>query len=272
MNTNIQTASSSKKQYEKLFRVLFVGFSYVITLYQAKLFALLETGNLEIGLLCPATWKFPHWNRIFTLEQIVAGVHYYPAKQVFFGGRVGAYFYPLGILLKSIKDFRPDVIYVEQESFSLSAFQFACISRVFDIPLVLFCWENMDRKLSDIRWWTRRFVLRTAKMITVGNEDADKLIREWGFDGRIAVLPQLGVDTGLFHPGNKRNNQNYFTVGFVGRLVPEKGVDLILHAIKILLEKAFDCRLTICGTGESEAELRQQAEDLGISRYIYWLG
>lgn len=272
MNVKTRTVATSKKQHEKPFRVVFVGFSYTINLYQAKLAALLEIGGLEISLLCPASWKFPQWNRVFNLEKIVQGVHYYAAKHVFFGGRVGAYFYPPGIVLKLLKEFHPEAIYVEQEVFSLSAFQFACMSRLFDIPLVLFCWENMDRRLSIIRRWTRSFVLRTAKMITVGNRDAGKLIKKWGFNGTIAVLPQLGVDTGVFHPQAMRNNQNDFVVGFVGRLVPEKGVDLILQAIKTLIEQGFDCRLTICGTGASEAEVRRLAENLDISHSLVWLG
>jgi hypothetical protein len=61
-----------------------------------------------------------------------------------------------------------------------------------------------------------------------------------------------------------------FLVGGSGRFVPRKGFDAILRAVARLP----DAWLWIAGTGELEAELRQLAEELGVSgrtRFLGWL-
>lgn len=71
---------------------------------------------------------------------------------------------------------------------------------------------------------------------------------------RPAYLMQRGIDTTLFSPERRSRTDGEFTIGFVGRLSPEKNVRLLaeleqaLHAAGVL-----DCRFLIVGDG-SERE------------------
>jgi glycosyltransferase involved in cell wall biosynthesis len=58
-------------------------------------------------------------------------------------------------------------------------------------------------------------------------------------------------------------------IGFVGRLVPERGLDLLFRACVGLTGR---WTLTVIGTGPSQEELEALAERLGISARISWLG
>jgi len=58
---------------------------------------------------------------------------------------------------------------------------------------------------------------------------------------------------------------------FCGRLEPQKGVDVLLDACG-KLPKELPWRLVICGIGEDEAALKAQAELLGISKNLLWMG
>jgi glycosyltransferase involved in cell wall biosynthesis len=58
-------------------------------------------------------------------------------------------------------------------------------------------------------------------------------------------------------------------IGFVGRLVPERGLDLLFRACVGLSGK---WTLTVIGTGPSQEELEALAERLGISARVSWLG
>jgi glycogen(starch) synthase len=58
----------------------------------------------------------------------------------------------------------------------------------------------------------------------------------------------------------------------VGRLVYEKGFHLALDAMPRLIERLGGVRFVVAGTGTADAELRAQAERLGISRYGTFLG
>ncbi len=58
----------------------------------------------------------------------------------------------------------------------------------------------------------------------------------------------------------------------VSRLAPNKRVDHAVRALKVLLEKNADVRLTVVGTGGSEKALKQIASDLGIGERVEFTG
>ena len=58
----------------------------------------------------------------------------------------------------------------------------------------------------------------------------------------------------------------------VGRLVYEKGFHLALDALAPVIRRLGDVRFLVAGTGSAEAELKHQAEELGLSRHGTFLG
>jgi glycosyltransferase involved in cell wall biosynthesis len=59
---------------------------------------------------------------------------------------------------------------------------------------------------------------------------------------------------------------------FVGRLVPAKGLDVLLNSLAILRDRQLLPNLSIVGTGPEERSLRRQAHDLGIMSQVEFLG
>jgi len=59
---------------------------------------------------------------------------------------------------------------------------------------------------------------------------------------------------------------------FLGRLVSDKGVDLLLDAVANLKHLGLFPKLTIIGNGPEELSLRQQAKDLGIAEQVDFVG
>ncbi|NJL20440.1 MAG: glycosyltransferase family 4 protein [Leptolyngbyaceae cyanobacterium SM1_3_5] len=66
--------------------------------------------------------------------------------------------------------------------------------------------------------------------------------------------------------------QNPPTVVFAGRLVPEKGVDLLLRAFAQVLLQVPQARLLIAGQGSEANFLQTLAAELGVSDRVTWLG
>jgi glycogen(starch) synthase len=95
---------------------------------------------------------------------------------------------------------------------------------------------------------------------------------------RIAVIPN-GIDPGELRPvGDLRTLRGEFAapeeklVLLVGRLVYEKGFQLALDALPGVIERVGDVRFLVAGSGTHEAELKAQAERLGLSEHGTFLG
>ncbi|HEV2945185.1 MAG TPA: glycosyltransferase family 4 protein [Solirubrobacteraceae bacterium] len=95
---------------------------------------------------------------------------------------------------------------------------------------------------------------------------------------RIAVIPN-GIDPGELRPvGDLRRLRGEFAapeqklVLLVGRLVYEKGFQLALDALPGVIERVGDVRFLVAGSGTHEAELKAQAERLGLSEHGTFLG
>ncbi|RKR86145.1 glycosyltransferase involved in cell wall biosynthesis [Micromonospora pisi] len=80
------------------------------------------------------------------------------------------------------------------------------------------------------------------------------VLRAKGYRGAATIVP-LGVDTTLFQPRPAPRPQGgRFTVGFVGRLEPHKGVRDLLRAVELL-----DCDLLAVGGGSLAPEIERLA-------------
>jgi glycogen synthase len=100
-------------------------------------------------------------------------------------------------------------------------------------------------------------------------------------ESRVAVIPN-GVDPSELQPtGDLRKLRESFAapheklVLLVGRLVYEKGFQLALDALPGVIEQVGDVRFLVAGSGTHEAELKAQAERLGLGEhgtFVGWIG
>ena len=95
---------------------------------------------------------------------------------------------------------------------------------------------------------------------------------------RVSVIRDA-VDTELFSPIEKEKacnrlnlNPNYTYIGFVGSLCPWHGLDYLISAVPLIIEKNKNVRLLIVGDGEMKKILQEMSDDIGISSYIIWTG
>ncbi|HEY5342256.1 MAG TPA: glycosyltransferase family 4 protein [Solirubrobacteraceae bacterium] len=95
---------------------------------------------------------------------------------------------------------------------------------------------------------------------------------------RIAVIPN-GIDPDELRPvGDLRALRAEFAepedklVLLVGRLVYEKGFQLALDALPEVIERVENVRFLVAGSGTHEAELKAQAERLGLGKHGTFLG
>lgn len=176
-----------------------------------------------------------------------------------------------GTLTFGLRRFRPDILHVEEEPDSLAALQ-VCLARRTCAPaarLVFHTWQNVARERGPGVRAVLRTTLGAATAVLCATPEAERVARQLGFRGPTrAILPQ-GVDPVRFAPTAVPPPPGRFTVGYVGRLAPEKGCDLLVEAAAAL---GPPCSLTIVGHGPERATLERRASERRASDRVRFLG
>lgn len=104
----------------------------------------------------------------------------------------------------------------------------------------------------------------------VGNHLRDTALQEQWPRQEIPIAP-MGVDLdSRFTPAASHTPGK--TLVFAGRLVSKKGVQHLLEAMKLLLERVPDARLLVAGHGPLEEVLRARCTSLGLDEHVSFLG
>lgn len=118
--------------------------------------------------------------------------------------------------------------------------------------------------------------IRKASAVHVTSDMEAESVRDFGYTGRVEIIPNPVVVPDFLQEGSyepaKGNNANPFTIGFLGRIHPVKGIEHVLRAMALVGDKAM--RLVVMGSGEPayEASLRQLASQLGLADRVEWAG
>jgi glycosyltransferase involved in cell wall biosynthesis len=169
-------------------------------------------------------------------------------------------------LQRLLSDFRPDLLHVEEEPWTHPAALTLRLARRLGIRSVLSTAESLPRSFNLRQRFRRERCLRHATGVIAANRLALALATKRRPDVPHLTLPQIGITPPpavprIPHPG--------LAIGFIGRLVPERGLDLLFRSCVGLVGK---WTLTVVGTGPSQEELEGLAERLGISARVSWLG
>jgi glycosyltransferase involved in cell wall biosynthesis len=114
--------------------------------------------------------------------------------------------------------------------------------------------------------WIERYAMnRAAGWVCCGQTVAQTLKTRKGYSLPMRVIP-LGVDINHFYPNSEAGHQTLRSlaweeqgapvIGYLGRLVPEKGLDLLMQVLERL---QTPWRALFVGTGPMEAALRTWA-------------
>lgn len=170
-------------------------------------------------------------------------------------------------LTRLLTDFRPDVVQVEGEPWWPITARALRLSEKLKIPTVLVASTSIASPLGFSERLRRNRSLRSARgFIGINRLALDLLLRDRPSVPH-AVIPLHGVSVPV--QGRPRIARGSFDIGFIGRLVPERGVDLLIRATARL---RGDWSLTVVGTGPAQQELEALAEKVGIGSRVRWLG
>ncbi len=169
-------------------------------------------------------------------------------------------------LTSLLRDLRPELVQIESEPHSRAAATASRVTRSLGIPTVAFSWESLAREYPLFARRRRHLTLKHATGVLGGNPLATGLLRSAAPAARHDTIPQFGVTV---PPLPEFRAAAGLVIGCIGRLVPERGVDLLLRACNHLLGA---WSLAVLGTGPEQEELEALAQRFGQASRVRWLG
>ena len=181
-------------------------------------------------------------------------------------------------IIRTIHNFRPDVIHAHNLFFRTTEAA-AMLRMIFRIPLIttvhLGKSEVNSKLLSTlIRTYEAtigNFILRRSDhVIAVSNAVAEHSHSISNTSIPVTVIPN-GVDSQVFCPP-RNGKPTGKTVLFVGRLIANKGPEILIRAIPLVLLRHPDTKFVLVGDGPLFDKLKTKASQMEILHAVSFLG
>jgi glycosyltransferase involved in cell wall biosynthesis len=244
-------------------RVLLLSKALVVGIYQRKLEEMARLG-IDLLALTPPSWKDERGET--HLERVYTSGYRLETIPIALNGNFHLHWYPG--LAGRIRDFQPQIIHIDEEPYNLATWQALRVARQISAKTLIFSWQNIRRVYPPPFSWGEGWTLSQVDHVLAGTQSAAHVWRAKGYAGPLTVIPQFGVDPDLFapilsplSPADLGAGVRTFTMGYVGRLVEEKGIHLLLMAAARL---DGEWRLRLVGSGPYWNALASLAQQLGI--------
>jgi len=245
-------------------RVLMVSKACVVGTYQRKLEELAALPGIELTLVVPPEWR--ERSRVLRYEPMFRRGYQTVVLPMALNGHYHLHFYRG--LAAVVREVRPDLIHLDEEPADAVALQ--CVALAGRARMVFFTWQNLLRPLPPPFSLIQRYTFARSSLALCGNAAAVRVLRSKGYRGLVRLVPQFGFDEELFRFQPKGyQTARPLLIGAAGRLVPEKGFDVLLAAVA---EQPDRWRVEIAGDGPEGPALRRQAARLGTGEQVKFLG
>ncbi len=148
--------------------------------------------------------------------------------------------------------------------------------------LGLFNWKSgvpivLTAHGTDVRWALKKLFsmfanngLRKSAALTLNSGYMKDLLKEFDLPAKTEIIP-MGVDTKKFHPESHKPSRSKKII-FLGRLIEQKGIYVLLDAFSSVLRKVPKAKLEIIGYGPEEDGLIRKVKELAMENSVRFCG
>lgn len=259
-------------------RVLIINSMFVSAVYRRCAEELGKLPGVELTMLTTDYWYMN--GRVMPLDPIPAEAPYHTViGRGAWRGKENRGFYVSG-LAKAFKVSRPDVIYLMEEPFSVFTLEILQLRALYapDVPVVYFTWNNLSLEKFDYRpgFFYRnaaKYALPKMQYALTANTDGIGVLRGSGVTYPVRSIG-YGVDTERYTVENTASvtalrqlhhiSSDDRVIGYVGRMIHMKGIDLLIKAFASLRSREKNVKLLLVGSGDWQETLLEQARVAGI--------
>lgn len=158
-------------------------------------------------------------------------------------------------LIAALRHHRPHLIDLNHEPYSVACAEVLALRDWFapKTPVIMQVAQNIMRSYPAPFNWLQKRALREVSAAYVCSESTKQVLREKGFTNPITLIP-FGVNTQIFtEKPDDSPRPDVLTIGFVGRMLPGKGLNVLANALAQIADAQW--KLLLVGDGPGRGAL-----------------
>lgn len=251
-------------------RVLRISHSSLTPTLRARERALAnDYPNLELQVITARRWREAEVAVTATPDDLFPVM----APRTFLSKHVQLFAWNPFTVIRALRKHRPHLIDLNHEPFSVGCAQVLTLCNWFAprAAIVLQAAQNIPRKYPPPFGWFEQRAFRRVNAAYACGEATREVMRAKGFDKPMAIIP-FGVDTEFFSPRPPVRTEAHrpLTIGYVGRMLPGKGLNILAGALGKLANPNW--RLLAVGDGSERQSFEQQLREQGLLDRVEFRG
>lgn len=232
--------------------------------------------NWKLTIVAPSNWKNEYGNQINPKRW-----HEYQGElltiPIWKSGSIPLHTYR-ALFISLLKELQPDAIYVHHEPYAAATAQIY-LANLMSIKAAIgfYSAQNIFKSYPIPFKQLENWVLQTSQFAFPVSQSVERVLKEKNYQNLSTVLP-LAIDPTLYTPNLQsskladqwRTRDDEVILGYLGRIVREKGLRTLLLALSRILDLPW--KLVMVGSGAYEIELKAFAEELRLNHRIMFLG
>jgi glycosyltransferase involved in cell wall biosynthesis len=250
------TAVSDFKNGEEKMRVLRIAHSSLTPALRHRERALVKCyPDVDLEVVTTQRWREAE------VEVEAAADDLFPVRtaRTYFSKHIQLFAYDPRPIIKALRQHRPQLIDISHEPYSIACAELLTLCGWFapQTPIVMQTNQNILHRYPPPFNWLEQRAFRRVAAAYACSETVVEVLRAKGFD-KPAPIVTFGVDTTAFRPraAGVERPAGPLTIGYVGRLLPGKGLNLLAEALDKIKGEAW--RLLVVGDGPERAEFERR--------------
>lgn len=166
--------------------------------------------------------------------------------------------------VRALREHRPHLIDINHEPYSVALAELLTLCGVYapETPVVMQTAQNIMHRYPPPFCWFEQRAFRRIAAAYVCSETVREVLLAKGFTKPAPIIP-FGVNTETFKPSNaKRSQREPLTIGFVGRMLPGKGLNVLAQALAEMKDDSW--RVLLVGDGPEREGFTRTMSDHGL--------
>lgn len=185
--------------------------------------------------------------------------------RTYFSKHIQLFAYDPRPIIRALREHQPDLIDLSHEPYSIACAEVLTLCNWFapQVPIVMQTNQNILHNYPPPFNWLEQRAFRRVAAAYACSETVCEVLRAKGFK-KPAPICTFGVDTEAFHlpAGGRKRSSGPLTIGFVGRMLPGKGLNVLADALAKFSGDAW--RLLVVGDGPEREGFERRLSDSGL--------